>query len=118
MGLDLEADRLSLAEIEHARVLTGALQHAFTRGGKPFQEESRVLVPAVLRPEQREDRQLEVIGLALEPLDDARELTVREAERSVKGLFGDRAQGVSVPALPDGSRQAEHAGSAARWNHL
>ena len=40
-----------------------------------------MLVAAVLRPEQREDRELEVVRLAPEQLDDARELAVREAER-------------------------------------
>jgi hypothetical protein len=77
-----------------------------------------MLVAAVLRPEEREDRQLEVVGLALEPLDDACELTVGEAERSVKGLFGDRAQGVSVPALSDGFGPAEHSGRSARWKDV
>jgi hypothetical protein len=62
-----------------------------------------VLVAAVLGPQEREDRELEVVRLTLEKLDDARELAVRQAERSVKGLFGDRAQGASVPRLPDGT---------------
>ena len=103
VALDLEADRLAVAEVEHARVLTGALQHAFTRGGKPFQEEGRMLVAAVLGPEQREDRELEVVRLALEQLDDARELSVGEAESSVDGLFGDLgARWVTLAGKPDG----------------
>jgi hypothetical protein len=77
-----------------------------------------MLVPTVLRPEQREDGQLEVVGLALEPLDDEYELTVGKSERSVKGLFGDRAQGVSVPALSDGFGHAEHAARPARWKDV
>jgi len=44
-----------------------------------------VLVAAVLRPEEREDRQLEVIRLALEQLDDARELPVGQTEGAVNG---------------------------------
>ena len=44
-----------------------------------------MLVAAVLRPEQREDRQLEVIRLAFEQVDDAIRLLVREAECAVKG---------------------------------
>ena len=92
VALDLEADRLAVAEIEHARVLTGALQHAFPLRGKPFQEEGRVLVAAVLRPEQREDRQLEVVRLAPEQLDDALQLPVGQSERAVKGLIGDLGQ--------------------------
>jgi hypothetical protein len=46
----------------------------------------------VLRPEEREDRQLEVVRLALEQLDDARQLSVREAEGSMEWLFGDLRQ--------------------------
>jgi len=51
-----------------------------------------VLVAAVLRPEQREDRQLEVVGVAAEQLADARVLGVGEAERLVQRLIGDPRQ--------------------------
>ena len=85
VALDLEADGLAVPEIEHPRILTWALQDAFTRRGKPLQQEGRVLVAAVLRPEEREDRQLEVVRLALEQLDDARELPVGQTEGAVNG---------------------------------
>jgi len=50
----------------------------------------------MLRPEKREDCQLEVVRLALEQLDDPRQLGVREAQcpvgrKLVERLFGDRA---------------------------
>jgi hypothetical protein len=61
-----------------------------------------VLVAAVLRPEEREDRELEVVRLAPEQLQDARVLAVREAELAVEGLFRDRAQRVSLAAASDG----------------
>ncbi len=48
-----------------------------------------MLVAAVLRPEEREDRQLEVVRLPLEQVDDASELAIREAEGPV---YGDRGQ--------------------------
>ena len=51
-----------------------------------------MLVAAVLRPEEREDRQLEMVRLALEQVDDSVELPVREAEGSMHGLFGDLRQ--------------------------
>jgi hypothetical protein len=56
-----------------------------------------MLVAAMLRPEQRKDRQLEVIRLASEQVDDALELPVREAERAMQwdcagGLSGDLGQ--------------------------
>jgi hypothetical protein len=48
-----------------------------------------MLVPAVLRPQEREDRELEVVRLALQQGADAVELPVRQAERTVKGLMRD-----------------------------
>jgi hypothetical protein len=41
----------------------------------------------MLRPEQREDRELEVIRLALEQLTDPGELGVGKTERTMKRLF-------------------------------
>jgi hypothetical protein len=74
------------------------LQHALAGRREPLQQAGGVLVPAVLRPEQREDRELEVVGLAGEQLDDARVLGVGEAECLVERLFRDSRQG------PDTSR--------------
>jgi len=51
-----------------------------------------VLVPAVLRPEEREDRELEVVRLALEQLLDTIEFPVGQAEGAVERLFGDPRQ--------------------------
>jgi len=53
-----------------------------------------VLVAAVLGPEQREDRELEVVRLPLQQLADSRVLAVGEAERAVERLFGDPRQRV------------------------
>jgi hypothetical protein len=51
----------------------------------------------VLRPEEREDRQLEVVRLPAEQVDDACELPVGQSESTVywnggDGLFGDLGQ--------------------------
>jgi hypothetical protein len=51
-----------------------------------------VLVAAVLRPEQREDGELEVVRLALEQLLDTVELPVGQAEGAVERLFGNPRQ--------------------------
>ena len=56
-----------------------------------------MLVAAVLRPQQREDRELEVVGLALEQRDDALQLPVGQPQLSmdrcsVQRLFGDSGQ--------------------------
>ena len=59
-----------------------------------------MLVAAVLRPEEREDRELEVVRLAPHQRDDAGELPVREAELSMERLFRDRSSGgQSSPGL-------------------
>jgi len=55
-----------------------------------------MLVAAVLRPEQREDRELEVIRLAREQLADSVELAVGETERLVERLFEDPRQGIDT----------------------
>jgi hypothetical protein len=51
-----------------------------------------MLVAAVLRPQQREDRELEVIRLPREQLADTGELTVGQAEGPVERLFEDPRQ--------------------------
>ena len=92
VALDLEGDRLAVAEVDHAGVLAGALQHARPGRRQPPQQRGGVLVAAVLRPEQREDGELEVVRVALEQLPDAVELPVGETERPMERLFGDRRQ--------------------------
>jgi hypothetical protein len=72
-----------------------------------------MLVAAVLGPEEREDRQLEVVRLALEKFDDAFELSVGQPERTVhrdgvQWLFGDPGQ--VVHSSREGRRQST------RWN--
>jgi hypothetical protein len=62
-----------------------------------------VLVAAVLRPEEGEDGELEVVRLPLEQLADAVELPVGETERPVVRLFRDLRQGAIVPATPVGT---------------
>ncbi len=51
-----------------------------------------MLVAAVLRPEEREDGQLERIRVPLEQVADTFVFPVRQAERAMERLFGDRAQ--------------------------
>jgi hypothetical protein len=56
-----------------------------------------VLVAAVLRPEQREDGELEVVRIAVEQLADTLELPVGQAEGCVKSrLLGERRQRIPV----------------------
>src|SRR5919197_4954239 len=89
--LAFDRDRLSVAEVDHAGVLARSLEDALTVGREPLQQPRRMLVAAVLRPEQREDRELEVVRLAPEQRADAVELPVRQAERTVEGLLRNAA---------------------------
>jgi hypothetical protein len=57
-----------------------------------------VLVAAVLGPEEREDRQFEVVRRPPEELLDTVELPVGETEGAVE-RFRDRAQEATVSAL-------------------
>jgi hypothetical protein len=60
-----------------------------------------VLVAAVLRPEQREDGELEVVGVALEQGPNALVLPIREAEGAMERLFRDAAQTASLTTASD-----------------
>jgi hypothetical protein len=75
--LDLERDGRPVAEVEDARVLARPLQDALAGRRKPLQEPSRVLVPAVLGPEEGEDRELEVVWIAAEQLANTARFPVR-----------------------------------------
>jgi hypothetical protein len=57
-----------------------------------------VLVATVLRPEQREDRKLEIVRGPPKQLADTVKLPVRKAEAAVE-RFRDRAQKSRVPGL-------------------
>jgi hypothetical protein len=66
VALDLEGDGLALAEVDDAGVLAGALENAGRFRREALEKQRRVLVAAVLRPEQREDGEFEVVRLPLE----------------------------------------------------
>jgi hypothetical protein len=85
--LDLERDREAVAEVEHARVLARPLEDALAGRGQAAKERGGVLVPAVLRPEEREDGELEVVRVAAEKLPDSIRLPVGETEGAMERLF-------------------------------
>jgi hypothetical protein len=90
--LDLERDGGSVTEIEDAGVLAGALEDALAGRRQPLEEEGRVLVAAVLGPEEREDRELEMIRIATEQLPDTPRFPVGQTEGAVNWLGGDLRQ--------------------------
>jgi hypothetical protein len=55
----------------------------------------------MLRPEDREDSELEVVRPAAQQLLDTVELPVGETERSMERLLRDRGQKTSLPAAWD-----------------
>jgi hypothetical protein len=87
VALDFERDRLAFRERHDACVLAGPLQDTFTFGGQPPQQLGRMFVGAVLRPQEREDGQLEVVRVPAEELFDVLQLAVGEAERAMERLL-------------------------------
>ncbi len=98
--LGLERDREPAADVDHAGVAARPLQDARAAGRQPPEQRRRVLVAAVLGPEQREDRKLEVVRRTLEQLLDTLVLAVGEPEATVQ-RFRDGAQGASVSGASD-----------------
>jgi hypothetical protein len=58
-----------------------------------------MLVAAVLAPEEREDRELEVVRLPVEQVADPGELAVRQPEGAMKRLFRYRRQMIESSRL-------------------
>jgi hypothetical protein len=68
------------------------LEDALTLRRQALQQSSRVLVAAVLGPEQREDGELEVVRVATEQLANAVAFPVGQTERAVQRLCGNGRQ--------------------------
>jgi hypothetical protein len=92
VALHLEGDGLALAEIDDAGVLARSLEDALAARRETPEQQRRVLVRAMLRPQEREDGELKVVRLAAEQVADTFELPVGEAEGAVKRLFCDPLQ--------------------------
>ena len=93
VALNLERACEAVAEVDDPCVLTRSLQHRRPFGREARKQRRRVLVPAMLGPQEREDAQLEVVRVAPEKTPDMVELPVCEAERAVERLFRHGAQG-------------------------
>jgi hypothetical protein len=52
VALDLERDGETVADIDDAGVLAGPLEDPFAARGQPLQQRRRMLVAAVLRPQE------------------------------------------------------------------
>jgi hypothetical protein len=101
VALDLEGDGLAAADIHYACVLTGSLEDARAFGREAAEKQRRMLVAAVLRPQDGEDRELEIIGITTEKTANTVVFVVREAERAVERLFRDRRQSDTIASLAD-----------------
>ncbi len=69
--LDLEHGRLALADVHHAGILAGPLDHARPPGGQAAQVHPRAFVAAVLRPHDRKDAEFGQGGRAPQRNHDA-----------------------------------------------
>ena len=106
MALDLERARGAFAEVDDACVLARALEHRGPLRREVASAAGRVLVAAMLGPEEREDAELEVVRVAPEQASDTVELPVGEAERAVERLFRHGAQERLHSIAPAGARRA------------
>ena len=108
VGLDLEGDRVAGADVHRPGVLARSHHHPLALGGQAPQQPARVLVGAVLGPEQREHRQLDAVGLAPDQLADAAELRIGEPQLAVSRRpllpLGHRAH-AGTPAMLSNSRR-------------
>jgi hypothetical protein len=68
--LDLERDGRAVPEVEDPGVLARPLENPLARRGQPLEERRRVLVAAVLRPEEGEDTKLEMVRVSAEQRPD------------------------------------------------
>jgi hypothetical protein len=92
VALHLEGNGLALADVDYAGVLTRTLEDTFAARRQPLEQERGVLVRAVLRPEKREDRELEVVRFTPEQAADSFELRVGEPEGAMERLFRNQRQ--------------------------
>ncbi len=86
--LDLEGAGQPVPGVDDTGVLARPDEHVLPLGRQRPQELLRVLVGAVLAPQQREHRELDLVRDAAELVDDQRVLVAREAERH--GLLDGR----------------------------
>ena len=95
--LDLERAREPVPEVDRPRVLARAEHEPAALGRQRLEQPARVLVAAVLGPHQAEDRELDLVRLAPQLVDDQLVLGVGEPELAMAG--GDHA-GAPISASP------------------
>ncbi len=104
MTLDLEDDRLAVADVDDAGILAGTAEHARPRARQPLQPQPGGFVRAVLAPHDRKDAELDAVRRAAENCHDAREFLGRQPVLG-RQFRSDRAGVVdsvhaSAPASP------------------
>ena len=99
MALHLEDDGLAVADVDHAGVLAGALDHLRALGGQRLQPHAARLVGAVLAPHHREDAELGQRRLAAE---DAEQPLVLVGLEPVLGDDLGRDGGLGFGIHPEG----------------
>ena len=87
MRFDADGRCNSVANIDNAGIFARTNKHPRSFGGKTLEMHSRRLVGAVLGPHDREHRQLEVVGVAVEDLADVFVFGVSQAEGTVNRVI-------------------------------
>src|SRR5688500_13211130 len=100
MRLDLERDRLAVADGDHAGVLARPGHDAVAGGRQGLEQRLRALVRAVLAPHDREHGELEVVRVApAEPVTDRVQLIVGDAQAAMERLHRTLRQGHQMPTV-------------------
>ena len=79
VALHLEDRRLAVADVDHAGILARAADHPGRLGRQLLQVDARAFVGAMLGPHDREDAELDQVGLAAQRVEDALIFLGREA---------------------------------------
>ena len=86
VALHLEDARLPVVDVDHARILAGAADHARAADREFAQVQPRGLVRAMLGPHDREHAQLDIVRLAAEAVED--DAVFLRLEAVLGGLVG------------------------------
>ena len=98
VALDADRHRKAVADVDHARALTGPDEHPRRLGGEAAEVALGRLVRAVLRPHHRVHGELELGGFPAEQLDDGNQLVVGHTQFAVQtGAEGRGDRGLHGP---------------------
>ncbi len=127
VALHLEYRRLTVADIDHARILSRALDHLRAFGGELFQPHPRRFIGAVLGPHHRENAELGEARFAAECCDEQLVFVGRQpmlpddvlgegivcpgrSRRDVQWSVSTSERNILAPSVPESAASASRSG--------